>query len=383
MTAHQIRGMAGSIVGGFTLTELLGGGQLWAVYRVQGATVAAGSTAQMTLYAVDEDAAKLLHTPDFAHQLKARKAFQHPGSVTDIAVALEPPFRYVVTPELRGKSLAERLIGRSPLMPLTMNAEIAALLLTVAVVLDAAHAAGLVHGNLTTHQLVFDAEGVAYVAGLGADALIARTLLKSLDTPASTQAASVDYGAPEILSGNGAQAASDQYSLAVIAFQLLSGGLPYDGATAQHIVMGHVQGPIPSLAAKRPDLAAEIDAVFKRALAKDPAERYATVRAFATELAGFLNRADVMAEPPETRQAKPANAPKLANPEDALDVVQGPPPLDGDNGMKPPEAVEPEKVGGQGTSPRPVFDFQEFWLLLLIMGAVLALVVVLVVAEVV
>jgi eukaryotic-like serine/threonine-protein kinase len=92
------------------------------------------------------------------------------------------------------------------------------------------------------------------------------------------------YLSPEQAQGERATPASDRYSLAVVAFELLSGRRPFEGESITAEAMAHVNAPVPSIAELCEGLPAELDAVFRRALAKDPARRFETASEFVSAL---------------------------------------------------------------------------------------------------
>ncbi|HLZ24247.1 MAG TPA: FHA domain-containing serine/threonine-protein kinase [Ktedonobacterales bacterium] len=93
------------------------------------------------------------------------------------------------------------------------------------------------------------------------------------------------YVAPEqVENSRKADVRADLYSLACVFFELLTARVPYDGEHAWDVVMQHLNGPIPSVRALRPDLPQEYDSFFQRGLAKHPGDRYQTPRAFVDAL---------------------------------------------------------------------------------------------------
>jgi serine/threonine-protein kinase len=107
--------------------------------------------------------------------------------------------------------------------------------------------------------------------------------------------------APEALSGEMVTAAADQYSLATIAFFLLSGCHPYSGKSPREMFTQLLsQPPQPLGKAKEGVLVSPaVEAVVMRGLAKSPKDRYPDVRTFARELRGALGAAGVVAAAPE------------------------------------------------------------------------------------
>jgi hypothetical protein len=140
--------------------------------------------------------------------------------------------------------------------------------------LDAAHARGLVHRDVKPANILLDGFGEtpnAYLSdfGLTKDASSESGGL----TRTGHWVGTVDYIAPEQLDGGAVDARTDVYALGCVLFQALSGRLPYEGSEAQKM-WGHAGGPIPSLREVSDELGAKFDGMVRRALAKDPAERY-------------------------------------------------------------------------------------------------------------
>lgn len=83
--------------------------------------------------------------------------------------------------------------------------------------------------------------------------------------------------APEQCQGK-PEEASDQYALAIMAYEWLCGLPPFTGNTVYSLYYQHINTPVPSVCAQRPDFSANVEAVIMRALAKHPAERYPSVK---------------------------------------------------------------------------------------------------------
>src|SRR5207247_9779332 len=90
--------------------------------------------------------------------------------------------------------------------------------------------------------------------------------------------------------GRPATAASDRYSLGVVAFELLTGGRPFEADSPTVEAIGHVRAAVPSASERNRELPGELDAVFERALAKDPRDRFPTALDFVAELRDAFTR---------------------------------------------------------------------------------------------
>jgi serine/threonine-protein kinase len=159
------------------------------------------------------------------------------------------------------------------------------LLSPVASALDAAHAAGLVHRDVKPGNILVDERpgrpDHVYLAdfGLSKGAAAAVSL-----TGAGDYLGTPGYSAPEQVQGHDVDGRADQYALACVAFELLTGRAPYERDLPMAVLMAHVCEPPPSLAARLPGVPATADLVMARALAKRPEQRYASCRDFTDTL---------------------------------------------------------------------------------------------------
>lgn len=217
--------------------------------------------------------------------LAAARLSSEPNTVTifDVGEWHERPF--IVMEYLAGGSLEE--IARSP--GGQEPSRVLVWLEQTAGALDAAHRSGVVHRDVKPANLLLNREGDVHVADFG---IASAAGMDSLTKP-GTVLGTAGYLSPEQARGEQATPASDRYGLAVVAFELLTGSRPFQSDSPTAEASAHVNAPVPAISARRPDLPAELDGVFERALAKDPAVRYATcadfvraVRAALTESAG-------------------------------------------------------------------------------------------------
>lgn len=153
--------------------------------------------------------------------------------------------------------------------------------------LDAAHRGGIVHRDVKTANLLLDRDENVHVADFG---IASAADLDSM-TLTGTVLGTAGYLAPEQANGERATPASDRYSLAVVAFELLSGRRPFERESLTAEAAAHVNAPIPSIYERCEHLPPELDAVFRRALAKRPDDRYPTCAEFVAALHDALAEA--------------------------------------------------------------------------------------------
>ena len=210
--------------------------------------------------------------------LAAARLSSNPSIVTIYDVAEHDGRPLIVMELLAGGSLQERAAGKAcrPAQALDWLDDAAA-------ALDAAHAAGIVHRDVKPGNLLLDDRGRVKVADFG----IASAVGLDSFTSAGTILGTAGYLSPEQARGERATAASDRYSLAVVAWELLTGHRPFEAPSATAEAAAHVHAPVPRITSTGADLPRALDAIFERALAKDPRRRPAT----ASELVGDLRRA--------------------------------------------------------------------------------------------
>jgi serine/threonine-protein kinase len=165
--------------------------------------------------------------------------------------------------------------------------------------LDAAHAEGVVHRDVKPANLMLDRAGNVHVADFG----IARAAGTDSLTMTGTVLGTAGYLSPEQATGDRATSASDRYALAVVAYELLTGRRPFEADSPTAEASAHVNAPVPSVC-DLSDLPCELDPVFRKALAKDPRERYESCAEFVAAL-----RAALAAAAGATRELTPVTAP--------------------------------------------------------------------------
>jgi len=157
--------------------------------------------------------------------------------------------------------------------------------------LDAAHEAGIVHRDVKPANMLLDEKGRLALADFG----IARLGLEDQITQTGQVLGTASYISPEQAMGQPATAASDRYSLAVVAFELLTGGRPFTGENFAAQARAHVDDEPPPASERDIDVPPAVDRVLARGMAKDPADRW--------ESAGAMVRAldDALTPPPRRR----------------------------------------------------------------------------------
>lgn len=179
---------------------------------------------------------------------------------------------------VRGINLKDRIRRTAP-FSISYAVDIAS---AVATALDYAHRNGVVHGDVRPHNILTSPEGQIKLTDFGA----ARALAAFPAIREATMLRTVHYMAPEVVRGEPAQAASDVYSLGVVLYEMLTGSVPYDGATSAAIAAKQMQDPVPSPQSKNSGVPAMLNEIVVRAMQKDPEKRYRN----AAEMVAALER---------------------------------------------------------------------------------------------
>ncbi len=230
-----------------------------------------------------EAAADEVFARRFAEESKIAASIEHPNVVPIYAAGKEDGIPYIAMRYVSGSDLGRRLAREGRLEP----AAAAALIAQVGSGLDAIHAAGLVHRDVKPANVLLGETGGedhAYITDFG----VARNVsTESGLTQTGRFVGTLDYVAPEQISGGAVDARADVYALGCLLFKLLTGEVPYprDGEAARLYAHLNDPPPAPSLHATAVPMA--LDDVAIRAMSKTPEDRYPS--------AGDLGRAAVAA----------------------------------------------------------------------------------------
>ena len=214
----------------------------------------------------------------FEREIQVTAQLQHPNILPVFDSGRSGNLEYYVTPFVEGESLAAR-IAREQQLPLDDAIDLAC---EVADALACAHDHGLVHRDVKPGNILL-AHGHAVVSDFG----IARIVGTSGDsrlTESGMALGTVTYMSPEQASGGEVDGRSDIYSLGCVLYEMLAGNPPFTGANPQAVIARHmVEQPAP-LRTVRPSVTAPLEAVVRKALAKSPADRFASATKFRAAL---------------------------------------------------------------------------------------------------
>jgi eukaryotic-like serine/threonine-protein kinase len=237
----------------------------------------------------------------------------HVVTIFDVGEWRGRPF--IVMEYLPGGTLADRARKRP-----VDRTQVLAWLAQAAAALDSAHAEGIVHRDVKPPNLLFDARGDLQVVDFG----IARAVDDTMGmTAAGTILGTAGYLSPEQARGEPAGPASDRYALAVVAYELLTGGRPFEGGSATAEAAAHIHKPVPPASERGVGLPRPVDAVFERALAKRPENRYGSAADFVGALSSALGPREETARTRVLPPARPPGPPARRRGRAAIPVLVG------------------------------------------------------------
>ena len=260
----------------YAIDRELGRGGMATVYVAQDRRHAR----EVAIKVLRPDVAAAIGAERFLREIAIAARLTHPHVLPLIDSGQAAGSLYYVMPYVRGESLRQRL-ARERRLPLKDALRIAR---ELGAGLDYAHREGFIHRDVKPENVLL-ADGHAVIADFG----IARAICQSCDGQNVTEVG-LTIGTPEYMSPEQAagdrdlDGRSDLYSLACVIYETLAGEPPFAGASARAVMAQHLSEAPPPLRARRPDAPAAVEQALARALAKDPADRFATVAQFVTAL---------------------------------------------------------------------------------------------------
>ena len=272
--------LAGEVLGNYLLMEPVGAGGMGRVYKAR-------HRLMNRLVALKVLAPELLRSAAakarFRREVETAARLTHPNIVAAYDAGEAAGRDFLVMEYVEGQNLSD-LVKRDGPLPV---GRALAYLAQAARGLAFAHAAGVVHRDVKPANLLVDAAGAVKVLDMG----LARLPLSGEGegegglTSSGVVMGTAAFMAPEQADDtHRADERSDVYSLGCCLFYLLTGRPPYEGRTPMAILLAHRERPIPSLRQARPDCPAAGDALFRRMIARRPADRPASMTAVLAEL---------------------------------------------------------------------------------------------------
>lgn len=257
--------MAGDRLGSYQLVEQVGSGGMATVYRAIDARSGAERAIKVLSPTIGSDDQFVRR---FRREGRLLARLKHPHIVPVVDYGETRGLFYLVMPFIDGETLQRKLVHRR-----FSEAEIRRWIRQAAAALEFAHQRGVIHRDVKPSNIVVDKEGNAYLTDFG----LARLAESSGSLTGSLMLGTPAYVSPEQARSDRIDARTDQYSLGVILFQLVTGRLPFETDTPMATVMKHMREAPPQPRSFNPDLPPAAEKVILKCLAKNPGDRFPSV----------------------------------------------------------------------------------------------------------
>ncbi|HWO87840.1 MAG TPA: serine/threonine-protein kinase, partial [Gemmatimonadales bacterium] len=253
----------------YEIHEELGRGGMAVVYRAR--EIALERTVAIKILPPELTFAKGA-TERFRREAKTAAALDHPNIIPIYRISSGGRLFWYAMKYLEGRSLGDLLQEKG----LLTVSEAIHILGQVAEALDYAHAHGVVHRDVKPGNVMIDGRGRVIVTDFG----IAKELQGGALTGSGAILGTPYYMSPEQCRGTALTGAADQYSLGVMAYQMITGQLPFEADSAIDVIHKHVSEPPPPIEQYLPSLPRHVTNAINRAMAKKPEDRFPTVTSF-------------------------------------------------------------------------------------------------------
>lgn len=264
-------------LGQYSLHEELGHGGFATVYRATHGTLGSSVAVKVLSPALAGDPNARAR---FIQEAQTASALEHPNVVRILDLDEDREQVFIVMEYFPSGDLRQHIVKQGPLG----YKETLRLLNQVAAALDYAHSKGVLHRDVKPGNILLGEDGAARLCDFG--------LVRVSEAPRLTQLGSVvgtaAYTSPEQAESKPLDGRADQYSLSVVAYELLAGRVPFQGDTSTATALMHVTKAPPDPSQVNPQLPAEVGEALLKGLSKDPAKRYASCREFVQALEAAL-----------------------------------------------------------------------------------------------
>lgn len=270
-------GISGAFIGRYQVRKELGRGAMGVVYLAQDPAIGRSVAVKtINFNAVSDSAEEKMLMERLIKEARSAGGLQHPNIVTIYDIGQTNSSAYIVMEFVEGETLLDRM-NQGGLDP----QETFQILEKAAAGLDYAHEKGVLHRDVKPANIMIDSSGKLKIMDFGVARITSQHTIKQsmvLGTPS--------YMAPEQISNKPLSGAGDQFSLAVIAYEMLAGQRPFAADSISALLFNIVYVDPRTLRECNPELPDTVEPVIRRALSKNAADRFPTCSDFVAALRG-------------------------------------------------------------------------------------------------
>jgi putative two-component system response regulator len=262
----------GTFVGPYRIVDRIGRGGMATVYRAHHPALDRYVAIKVLpdFFAEDES-----YRERFQLEAQSVARLRHPNILNAFDFGQDRGIPYLVMELIEGGTLADRTGS-----PMDLQ-QVVRLLRPIAGALDYAHAQGVLHRDIKPSNILIRQDGTPVLADFG--------LAKLADSVRKLTATGVVFGTPEYMSpeqavGERLGPGTDQYSLSAVAYEMLTGHVPFQGDTPGAVLISQISRVIPATRELPGEISGHVDEVLRRGMAKAPQDRYPTLGAFVAAL---------------------------------------------------------------------------------------------------
>ena len=289
--------LKGKALGPYHIGEQIGIGGMATVYKAFHAATNRDVAVKVLLEHLSQDAEI---RPRFEQEAQVVAKLEHAHILPVYDYGRVDERLYLVMRYIKAGTLKERIAAG----PISLT-EVNHVLQQIGSALDYAHQAGVIHRDVKPSNVLLDAQGDCYLTDFG--------LAKIMESTVQFTATGVGIGTPAYMSpeqgqGEKADARSDIYALGVMLYEMIAGEAPYQAETPMAVVLMHITAPLPPFKRTKPEVPKEVERVILKAMAKDRADRFQSVR----EMVDAFDAAVQAVTREVTREPLPTKKPLLA-----------------------------------------------------------------------